>query len=59
LDNRVTRDVRTAWLDAEAAFLRLDLTEQLRAHAADAADLAQARYEIGLGSIVELSQARS
>jgi outer membrane protein len=58
LENLVARDVKTAWLDAQAAFLKLDLTEQLQAHAADAADLAQARYDIGLGSIVELSQAQ-
>src|SRR5713226_8861106 len=58
LENRVARDVRTAWLDAQASFLRLDLTEQLLAQASDAADLAQARYDIGLGSIVELSQAQ-
>ena len=58
LENRVARDVRTAWLDAQASFLRLDLTEQLRSQASDAADLAQARYDIGLGSIVELSQAQ-
>jgi len=57
LENRVVRDVRTAWLDAQAAYLRLDLTEQLLSQASDAADLAQARYDIGLGSIVELSQA--
>jgi outer membrane protein len=58
LENRVVRDVRTAWLDAQASFLRLDLTQQLRSNASDAADLAQARYDIGLGSIVELSQAQ-
>jgi outer membrane protein len=58
LENRVTRDVRTAWLDARTAFMRLDLTEQLLSQATDAADLAQARYDIGLGSIVELSQAQ-
>ena len=58
LENLVARDVRTAWLDAQAFFRRLDLAEQLRANAADAADLAQARYDIGLGSIVELSQAQ-
>jgi outer membrane protein len=58
LENGVARDVRTASLDVQAAFRRLDLAEQLRANAADAADLAQARYDIGLGSIVELSQAQ-
>jgi len=58
LENVVARDVRMAWLDAQTAFLKLDLAEQLRAQAADAADLAQARYDIGLGSIVELGQAQ-
>jgi outer membrane protein len=58
LENVVARDVRTAWLDAQASFSRLDLAEQLRANAADAADLARARYDIGLSSIVELSQAQ-
>ena len=58
LENRVARDVRTAWLDAQAAFQRLDLTDRLLSHASDAADLAQARYDIGLSSIVELSQAQ-
>jgi outer membrane protein len=58
LENRVARDVRTAWLDARTAFLRLDLTAQLLTQASDASDLAQARYDIGLGSIVELSQAQ-
>ena len=58
LENRVARDVRTAWLDARTAFLRLDLTQQLLSQATDASDLAQARYDIGLGSIVELSQAQ-
>jgi outer membrane protein len=57
LQNIVARDVRTAWLNAQASFRRLDLAEELRTHAAAAADLAQARYDIGLGSIVELSQA--
>lgn len=58
LENTVTRDVRTAWLDTRAGFLRVGLADQLRTQAADAEDLAQARYDAGLGSIVELSQAQ-
>ena len=54
----VSRDVRTAWLDAQASFRRLDLARQLQMHAADALDLAQTRYDNGLGSIVELTQAQ-
>jgi outer membrane protein len=58
LQNRVVRDVRTAWLNANAAFQRLSLTDQLLKHATDALDLAQARYKLGLSSIIELSQAQ-
>jgi outer membrane protein len=58
LENAVSRDVRTAWLDAHASFRRLDLARQLQTHAADALDLAQTRYDNGLGSIVELTQAQ-
>jgi outer membrane protein len=58
LEIGIARDVRTAWLDVQAAYRRLELAEQLRMHAGDAADLAQARYDIGLGSIVELTQAQ-
>lgn len=58
LENAVARDVRTAWLEAQASFRRLDLAQQLQAHAADAMDLAQTRYDNGLGSIVELTQAQ-
>jgi outer membrane protein len=58
LENRVARDVRIAWLDAQTAFQRLDLTNQLLAQASDALDLAQQRYNLGLSSIVELTQAQ-
>jgi len=58
LQNRVTRDVTIAWLDARAGYQRLDLTNQLVAQATDALDLAETRYNLGLSSIVELSQAQ-
>jgi outer membrane protein len=58
LENRVTRDVQLAWLDTQTAYRRLDLTNQLLAHASDALDLAQQRYALGLSSIVELTQAQ-
>lgn len=54
----VARDVRVAWLDANDAFRRLDVTARLVAEASEAMRLAQARYDIGLGSIVELNQAQ-
>jgi outer membrane protein len=58
LKNRVVRDVRTAWLDANTAYSRLSVTKQLADQANLALDLAQTRYNLGLGSIVELSQAQ-
>jgi outer membrane protein len=58
LENRVARDVTVAWLDVKTAFQRVDLTNQLLAQAADSLELAQARYNLGLSSIVELSQAQ-
>ena len=57
LQNNVARDVRNAWLDTQKAYERLSLTKQLREQADLALDLAQARYKLGLGSIVEYSQA--
>ncbi len=58
LANRVTRDVRIAYLNATNAFERLSLTAQLLDQTKLALDLAQRRYDLGLGSIVELSQAQ-
>jgi len=58
LENRVVRDIRVAWLEAQTAWQRLSLTDQLLAQASDALDLAQERYNLGLSSIVELTQAQ-
>ena len=58
LENQVARDVSVAWLNARTAFQRLDLTNQLLDQASQALDLAQSRYNLGLSSIVELSQAQ-
>lgn len=55
---QVARDVRVAWLDANDAFQRLDVTARLVAQANEALRLAQTRYENALGSIVELNQAQ-
>jgi outer membrane protein len=54
----IARDVKVAWLDANDAFHRLDVTSRLVAQADEALRLAQARYDAGLGSIVELNQAQ-
>ena len=58
LADRISRDVRTAWLDAGTAYQRLAVTAQLLKEATLALDLAQGRYKLGLSSIVELSQAQ-
>ncbi len=58
LENRVSRDVRVALLDAQTGFQRLELTSQLLDQAAQAEDLAEARYRLGLSSIIELTQAQ-
>jgi len=58
LENRVSRDVEIALLDAQTSYQKLDLTNQLLAQSTDALDLAQQRYNLGLSSIVELTQAQ-
>jgi outer membrane protein len=58
LRNRISRDVRTGWLNANTAYARLSFTQQLLDQSSLALDLAQTRYRLGLSSIVELSQAQ-
>ena len=58
LRDMVARDVRTAVLNAQAAFQRIAVTQDMLKQANLALDLAQARYKIGLSSIVELTQAQ-
>jgi outer membrane protein len=58
LENRITRDVKVAFLNTETAQQRLGLTAQLLQQAQLALDLARGRYDLGLSSIVELSQAQ-
>jgi outer membrane protein len=55
---RIARDVNVAYLAAVNAFQRLNLTAQLLEQADQSLKLAQARYDLGLGTIVELSQAQ-
>jgi outer membrane protein len=55
--NNIARDVRNAWQESRRSFERLSVTQQLREQASLALDLAQARYNLGLGSIVEFTQA--
>ena len=57
LQDTISRDVRVSWQDTNRAYERLSVTKQLRQQASLALDLAQARYNLGLGSIVEFTQA--
>jgi outer membrane protein len=57
-ENNVVRDVRIAWLNVNNALQQVQTTEELVQNAAEAYDLAEARYKIGSSSIVELSQAQ-
>jgi len=58
LEEAIARDVRSAWASAMTAFQRLDVTAELLRQAKLALDLAQGRYDLGLSSIVELTQAQ-
>jgi outer membrane protein len=54
----VTEQVRNSWERANEAFQSLDVTARLVAQTKEALRLAQARYDAGLGSIVELNEAQ-
>jgi outer membrane protein len=56
--DQIARDVRTAWLNANSAYQRLSVTTQLLDQANQSVSLAQSRYNLGLSSIIELSQAQ-
>lgn len=58
LKNRVANDVRTSWLNSQTAYQRISVTQQFVDQTNLAVDLSQTRYNLGLGSIVELSQAQ-
>jgi outer membrane protein len=58
LRDHIVRDVRTAWLQSTTAYQRIGVTAQLLKEANLALQLAQTRYQLGLSSIVELSQAQ-
>jgi outer membrane protein len=55
---RLTRDVRVAWASANDAYQRIDVTAEFLRAAAQALDLSRGRYDLGLSSIVELTQAQ-
>lgn len=58
LKDRIANDVRTSWLNTQTAFSRIAVTQQFVDQTNLAVDLSQTRYQLGLASIVELSQAQ-
>jgi outer membrane protein len=58
LETRIVRDIQVALLNVNTAAEQVGLTARLYDQATKAAELAQARYDLGLSSIVELSQAQ-
>jgi outer membrane protein len=55
---QISRDVRMAWASANDAYQRIDVTAQFLRQATLALQLAQGRYDLGLSSIVELTQSQ-
>ncbi|MGA2599611.1 MAG: TolC family protein [Bryobacteraceae bacterium] len=58
LQQQIERDVRTTWITASTAYQRIPVTAELLKQAQLALDLAQGRYDLGLASIVEITQAQ-
>jgi outer membrane protein len=58
LKDRIANEVRTSWLNTQTAYSRIAVTQQFVDQTSLAVDLSQTRYQLGLGSIVELSQAQ-
>ncbi|MDD4916043.1 MAG: TolC family protein [Methylococcales bacterium] len=57
-ENQVLRNVRVAWLSANTALAQMEPAKALLEQAKQTLSLAKSRYELGLGSIVELSQSQ-
>jgi outer membrane protein len=55
---QVAANVRVAWIEADNAWRRIDVTARLVDQATTALRLAKARYDIGLSGILELTQAQ-
>ncbi len=58
LEESIARDVRVAWSESLTAYHQLDVTAELLREATMGVELAQGRYNLGLSSIVELTQAQ-
>jgi outer membrane protein len=55
---QIERDVRDIWGNSMTAYQRLDVTAQFLREATLALNLAQGRYDLGLATIVELTQSQ-
>ena len=58
LKDKIANDVRTAWLNSITAYNRIGVSQQFVDQTTLALNLSQTRYNLGLSSIVELSQAQ-
>lgn len=58
LRDSIVRDIRTSWLSANTAYQRMSVAKEMLDEANQSLRLAQTRYQMGLSSIVELSQAQ-
>jgi len=58
LRQQVENDVRNAWISASTAYQRIPVTDQFLKQANLALELAQGRYNLGLASIVDVTQAQ-
>jgi outer membrane protein len=58
LQDNIARDVRRGVLNAQIAFQRIGVSKQLLDQANNALELAQARYQVGLSGIADLTQAQ-
>jgi outer membrane protein len=57
LRQQVENDVRDAWISTATAYQRIPVTEQYLKQANQTLQLAQGRYNLGLASIVDVTQA--
>lgn len=57
-EDQVVQDVDESWLNAVTALKKTAVTKELVKNAEQALELARSRYQLGLNSIVELSQAQ-
>ena len=58
LKDKIANDVRTSWLNAITAYNRIGVSQQFVDQTNLAVNLSETRYNLGLSSIVELSQAQ-